>query len=167
MTTPNYPAVRIDYEPNDSTAPEPTSRVPGASVVVVEDDRILMIKRSDSGNWALPGGGHDIGESLPETAIRECMEETGITVELTGVVGTFTDPQRVFEYRSARPEVRQEFSVMFTARPIAGNLTPSAESVEVRWIPTSDLQDLATTSATQLRIAAWLEYHRSGKIHLG
>ena len=78
---------RIDYL-NDPDAPRANSLVPSANVIVVNDqDEILMIRRTDNDNWAVPGGGMDPGESITDTAVRETEEETGITCEITGLVG--------------------------------------------------------------------------------
>ena len=78
-------ARRIDFF-DDSDAPPANSVVPSANVVAVNDDgQILLIRRTDNDNWALPGP-MDLGESLPEAAARETVEETGIRVELTGLV---------------------------------------------------------------------------------
>ncbi|WP_369795974.1 NUDIX domain-containing protein [Actinoplanes sp. N902-109] len=74
---------------------------------------MLLVRRSDNGNWALPGGAMDIGETLSETAVRETAEETGIEVVVTGLVGIFTDPRHVILYTS-NGEVRQEFSVVYS-----------------------------------------------------
>jgi 8-oxo-dGTP pyrophosphatase MutT (NUDIX family) len=69
-------------------APAATTIVPSANFVVVNDDsHVLLIRRSDNGNWALPGGAMDVGGSLSETAVRETVEETGIEVVVTGLVG--------------------------------------------------------------------------------
>jgi 8-oxo-dGTP pyrophosphatase MutT (NUDIX family) len=126
-------ATRIDYF-DDPEAPPPNSLVPSANAVVVnEDGEILLIRRSDNGNWALPGGAMDLGESLPETAVRETFEETGIHVRVAGLVGIYTDPRHVILYTS-NGEARQEFSVVFTAQPVGGEPTPSDESHEVRWV---------------------------------
>jgi 8-oxo-dGTP pyrophosphatase MutT (NUDIX family) len=56
----------------------------------------------------------DLGESLPDTAVRETLEETGVRAEVTGLVGIYTDPRHVILYTS-NGEARQEFSVVFTA----------------------------------------------------
>src|SRR5207253_6350939 len=93
---------------------------------------VLLIRRTDDGNWAVPGGGMDLGESITDTAVRETQEETGITCEITGLVGIYTNPRHVIRYTS-NDEVRQEFSIVFTARPIGGKLRPSSESSEPQW----------------------------------
>src|SRR5262245_687690 len=99
---------RIDYL-NDPNAPFATSVVPAASVIVANDDgEILMIRRTDNGNWAVPCGGMDVGESITDTAVRETSEETGIDCEITGLVGIYSNPRHVIHYTSD-DEVRQEF----------------------------------------------------------
>ena len=68
---------RIDYL-DDPAAPKANSLVPSANVIVANDNgEILMIRRTDNGNWAVPGGGMDLGESITQTAVREAKEETG------------------------------------------------------------------------------------------
>jgi ADP-ribose pyrophosphatase YjhB (NUDIX family) len=83
---------RIDYL-DDPDAPPATSLVPSANVIVVNDlGEILMIRRTDNGNWAVPGGAMDLGESMTDAAVRETKEETGISCEITGLVGIYTNP---------------------------------------------------------------------------
>src|SRR5512140_3449173 len=108
--------------------------VPSANVIVVNDDsEILMIRWTDNGNWAVPGGGMDLGEPITDTAVRETREETGISCEITGLVGIYTSPRHVILYTS-NGEVRQEFSIVFTARPVGGRLRASSESAEPHWV---------------------------------
>jgi ADP-ribose pyrophosphatase YjhB (NUDIX family) len=104
-------AERIDYL-NDPNAPKASSLVPSANVIVVNDQgEILMIRRTDSDNWALPGGDMDLGESITDAAIRETREETGVNCEITGLVGVYANPRPVILYTSTG-EVRQQFSIV-------------------------------------------------------
>jgi len=142
---------RIDYH-DDPDAPEPNSIVPSVNVVVVDGNGdILLIRRTDNDNWALPGGAVDLGESASQAAIRETREETGITPEITGLVGIYTDPRHVIHYTSD-DEVRQEFSIVLTGRPLAGRPTPSDESSEVRWVPATDIGTYEMDRAMRKRI---------------
>jgi 8-oxo-dGTP pyrophosphatase MutT (NUDIX family) len=146
---------RIDYF-DDPRAPKANSMVPSANVIVTDaDDRILMIRRSDNGNWAVPGGAMDLGESIVDTAVRETLEETGIRCEVTGLVGIYTDPRHVIHYTS-NDEVRQEFSIVFTARYLSGEPTPSDESREVVWVPRDEVGDLKMHRSMRNRIDAYL-----------
>jgi ADP-ribose pyrophosphatase YjhB (NUDIX family) len=144
-------ARRIDYL-DDPNAPAPNSVVPSASVIVVNDDgMILLIRRTDNGNLALPGGGMDLGETITHAAVREVKEETGLDVEITGLVGIYSNPHHLIEYTSDG-EVRQEFSIVFTARPTGGQLTTSDEASEVIWADPDDVPGMRMHPSMRQRI---------------
>jgi len=65
------------------------SPVIGVEAVVFRHDQILLIKRFDNGLWAVPGGLADFGETLPEGALRELKEETGLTGKIIRLLGVF------------------------------------------------------------------------------
>lgn len=133
-------ARRIDYY-DDPNAPAANTIVPSVNVVVTNDrGDILLIRRADNDNWALPGGAIDLGESLTQAAIRETKEETGVDCEITGLVGIYSDPRHVIHYTS-NDEVRQEFSVVLTARATGGELASSDESREVRWAAAEEAEN--------------------------
>ncbi|MFI5984366.1 NUDIX domain-containing protein [Streptomyces sp. NPDC051555] len=147
---------RTEYY-DDPHAPEPNSLVVAASAVVTDDrGRILLQRRRDNDLWALPGGGMDMGDSLPGTAVREVREETGLDVEITGLVGTYTDPRHVIEYGDG--EVRRQFNVCFTARIVGGGLAVSEESTEVRFVDPAELDSLAMHHTQRLRLGHFLEH---------
>jgi ADP-ribose pyrophosphatase YjhB (NUDIX family) len=149
-------ARRIDYY-DDPSAPKASSMVPSVNVVVVNDqDEILLIRRSDNDNWAVPGGAIDLGESMTQAAVRETKEETGIDCEVTGLVGIYTDPKHVILYTS-NGEARQEFSIVLTARPVGGEPTPSNESTEVRWVSRADIQGYTMDRSMSMRVRDFLE----------
>ncbi len=97
-----------------------------------------MIPRTNNDNWALPSTAIDLGESVPQAAIRETKEETGIDVEITELVGIYNDPKHVIHYTSNN-EVRQEFSILLIASLLNGHLTSSSESKEVKWLNREDI----------------------------
>ena len=98
---------RIDYY-DSPEAPRANSLVPAVNVVAVNHaGAILLIRRTDNGNWALPGGGIDLGESVAQAAVRETLEESGIECVITGIVGIYSDPKHVIFYTS-NGEARQE-----------------------------------------------------------
>ncbi|MFJ2577276.1 NUDIX hydrolase [Kitasatospora aureofaciens] len=149
---------RLDYE-DDPNAPKPNSLVPAASVVVVDDaGRVLLQRRTDNGMWALPGGKMELGESLGGCGIRETCEETGIHIEITGIVGTYTNPGHVFAYDDG--EVRQEFSICLLGHPVGGELRVSDESHEVAWFTPTETDGLPMVASIRKRLADW----RSGVI---
>jgi ADP-ribose pyrophosphatase YjhB (NUDIX family) len=149
-------ARRIDYH-HDPDAPAANSIVPSVNVAVTNDaGHILLIRRSDNDNWALPGGAVDLGESLPKAAVRETKEESGVDCEVTGLSGIYTDPRHVLLYTS-NGEVRQEFSIVLTARATGGQPTPSNETSEVRWVALDDLGAYDMDVSMRLRVQHYLE----------
>ena len=149
-------AKRIDYY-DDPNAPAANSMVPSVNVVIENAaGEILMIERSDNGNWALPGGAIDLGESMSQAGVRETKEETGIDCEILDVLGIYTDPKHIILYTS-NGEARQEFSILLHGRATGGTPTPSSESTRVRWIPQSELNSLQMNDTMRRRIDHYLE----------
>ncbi|MGP9018458.1 NUDIX domain-containing protein [Streptomyces sp. BR1] len=140
---------------DDPDAPEPNSLVVAASAVVTDGDgRILLLRRRDNGLWALPGGGMELADSLPGTAVREVREETGLDIEITGLVGTYTDPRHVIAYSNG--EVRRQFNICFTARVTGGTLAISDESTELRFVSRAELDALPMHHTQRLRLDHFL-----------
>jgi len=157
-------ARRIDFH-DDPDAPAANSIVPSANIAVTNDaGQLLLIRRTDNDNWAMPGGAVDIGESLAQAAVRETWEETGIECEITGVSGIYTDPGHVMLYTS-NGEVRQEFSIVLTARATGGTPTPSSETSEVRWVPLDQIGDYQMDPSMRLRVQHYAE--RRDRPYLG
>ncbi|MGQ4438082.1 NUDIX domain-containing protein [Streptomyces violaceoruber] len=149
---------RIDYF-RDPNAPAANSVVPSVTAVVRDNaGRLLLIHKTDNNLWALPGGGHDIGERISDTVVREVSEETGVQVEVDSIVGLYTDPEHVLAYDDG--EVRQQFSICFRARPVGGSLRTSSESKEVRWAPPAPLDRLDIHPSMMLRIQHGLDEAR-------
>ncbi|MBO0853902.1 MAG: NUDIX domain-containing protein [Nocardia sp.] len=141
---------RRDYY-NDPAAPKPNSLKPGASALVVDDvGRVLMQRRGDSGNWSLPGGIMELGETLENCVIRETREETGLEIEITGLLGIYTDPAHVIEY--ADGEVRQEFAVVYYGRVTGGEIRVSSESTSVEFLTLEELDNLPVHETVRLRL---------------
>src|SRR4051812_13628167 len=81
-----------------------------------EQGRVLLVRRSDSGNWELPGGRVELGETATTAAEREVVEESGVAIKVTRLAGVYTDPGHVMVYPDTG-EARQQFAVCFHALP--------------------------------------------------
>jgi 8-oxo-dGTP pyrophosphatase MutT (NUDIX family) len=131
---------RVEYW-NDPDAPKANSLVPACGTVTVDDaGRILMQRRRDTGQWALPMGKMEIGETPAQCAVRETEEETGVRVEPVGILGIYSDPGHIVAYTDG--EIRQEYEVMLIARPVGGRPEANDEASDVRWVEPGELHTL-------------------------
>lgn len=146
---------RTDYI-DDPNAPKANSVVPSVVAIVTDDqDRVLLIHKTDNNLWALPGGGHEIGEAIADTAVREVKEETGYDIEVERVTGLYTNPGHVMAYDDG--EVRQQFSIGFRAHLVGGTPQTSSESRAVEWVDPDKIDELDIHPSMRLRIQHGLE----------
>ncbi len=146
------PGVRREYD-HQPDAPAASYVAPCAFAAVRDiTGRMLLVRRCDTGDCELPGGPVDPGESASDAAVRETAEESGITVEVTGLVGIYTDPGHVIAGPRAGL-VRQPFAVCFHARPLSGSPGGDQEETsDARWFTTGDIPALPIRPAIRLRI---------------
>jgi ADP-ribose pyrophosphatase YjhB (NUDIX family) len=100
---------------------DPVLIMVGARCVVRDDaGRLLLIKRSDNGRWALPAGAMELGESITDCAIREVFEETGLTVTALTLVSLDTGPENV--HTNMYQHTYQHFYALFRIDAWKGEL---------------------------------------------
>jgi 8-oxo-dGTP pyrophosphatase MutT (NUDIX family) len=106
------------------------------------------------------------GETVAEAAVRECREETGLQVEITGIVGVFPTPDHVIAYLKGDKvkEVRQPINICLHARPVGGELTRTKEAAEVAWVAPPTWR---TTTSTPRSGCASRMASPSAEPHLG
>ncbi len=125
----------------DPKAPKANTLIPASNLLVVnEAGAILLQRRRDTGQWALPGGVQDIGESPAQCAVRECQEETGIIAEVTGFLGVYSNPDHIVAYTDG--EIRQQYEAAYIGCPVGGEPTVNDEADGVRWVAPEDLGTL-------------------------
>ena len=119
----------------------PESPLVGVGAVIVRDNRALLIRRGQPpllGEWSLPGGVLECGESLREAAIREAREETGLVVEVGDMLGVY---ERVIRSEDAR--VRYHYVLIdFLCRPVAGELIAGSDAADAGWFSREELPAL-------------------------
>lgn len=95
-------------------------------VVIPSEEGVVLIRRGSEpfeGQWALPGGFVEVGETVESAAVREAAEETGLAVELASLTGVYSDPER--DPRG------HNVSVAFLARVVGGDLIAASDAAEV------------------------------------
>ena len=139
----------------------PDRPVVGVGAVVVEGNRALLIRRGNEplkGEWSIPGGAVELGETLEVAIAREVLEETGLVVD----VGPMID---VFDRIRFDPEGRTLYHyvlVDFVCRPVGGALVCASDAVEAAWASLMDLPQYGVTDATISVIEKAIERARSG-----
>lgn len=124
-------------------------------VVPERRGRILLLRRAIEpriGFWTYPGGFMEIDESVEECAAREALEEIGLKVHITGLVGVYSRPG---------PHGPGIVSIVLRGRVREGRVQPGRESLEARWFRPQDIpwDDLAYET-TRWALRDWLERHR-------
>lgn len=123
----------------------------GVGVIIINDQKqILLERRSDCSMWGLPGGRVERGESISQTAIREAYEETGLTIEVTGLMGIYSAPaDRIVTFPD---NVVQLIDTVVTAKILSGTLQISEESEALEFFPPDNLpMDIVPPALQPLR----------------
>jgi 8-oxo-dGTP diphosphatase len=132
----------------------PERPVVGVGGVVIEQDRILLIRRGGEplkGQWSIPGGTLETGETLEEGTRREMAEETGLSVRVVELIEVF---ERIFREpgdRGSRP--RYHFIILdYLCERVSGEARAGSDVTEIAWVAESDLEAYHLTP-TATRIA--------------
>jgi 8-oxo-dGTP pyrophosphatase MutT (NUDIX family) len=106
---------------------------PSVSAVILDRrGRLLLQQRSDGGQWGLPGGSVEIGESVAEAVVREVHEETGLTVRPRRIIGVYSDPTfQVVRYPDGN--VWHYVNVCFECVGQKGELTTCDETLALEY----------------------------------
>jgi len=103
-----------------------------AAVVFDSGGRILLIRRSDNGRWALPGGTMETGETADQAVVREVKEETGYDVRVRRLVGVYSEPEHTtITYPDGNTVAY--VSILFECEITGGTAELSDESTAVEW----------------------------------
>ncbi len=119
----------------------------GVGAVIVRNEQVLVVRRSHpplQGQWSVPGGLVETGETTREALIREIREETSLIVEPLDLVEVF---ERIL--RDGDSRVQYHFVVIdYLCRIVSGEACPGTDVSEIRWVPLEKLQELGITPET-------------------
>lgn len=119
----------------------------GVGVVIVKDGRVVLIRRGHApaqGEWSIPGGAMELGETVRAAAVREAREETALEIEPGELLGVF---DRVLRDESNR--TRYHFVLIdFLAKPIGGELRAGEDAAEARWCNQEEIESLQMAEDT-------------------
>ena len=135
----------------------PAQPVVGVGAVVVRDGRALIVKRGHEprkGEWSLPGGLLNLGESLADAALREVKEETGLDIVPEAIIETF---DRV--HRDPDGRIRYHFVIVdFVCESRAGDAVAGSDADAVAWVTADELDAYGVNAHAAAVIRRGLEY---------
>ncbi|HZR66570.1 MAG TPA: NUDIX hydrolase [Terriglobales bacterium] len=126
----------------------PLQPLVGVGAVIVKDGRVLLIKRGKPpllGEWSIPGGMLELGETLRQGAEREALEETGLTVSAVELLGVF---ERVVPDDEKRT-IYHYVLIDFLCKQVSGTLCASGDAADARWFAEGELDPLKLPEDTR------------------
>ena len=118
----------------------------GVGAVIVEGDRVVLVRRAAEpmkGEWSIPGGLLELGETMRAGAVREALEETGLQVEAGEVLEVL---DRILP--DGKGKTRFHYVLIdFLCRRVAGELRAGGDAAEARWVKETELQSLGVAEA--------------------
>ena len=114
----------------------------GCSAVILSEDRekVLLTRRADNGQWCLPSGGAEPGESAAEACEREVWEETGLKVRVERLVGVYSDPNFLIEYEDGN--CVQVVAINFEASITGGEIGLRNETTAINYFPLDEISQM-------------------------
>jgi len=139
----------------------PDRPIVGVGAVVVDANRVLLVRRGHEplkGEWSIPGGAVELGETLEVACAREVHEETGLDVDVGPMIDVF-DRIRI----DGDGRTRYHYVLVdFVCRPVGGTLACASDATEARWVSIIELAEYGVQPATVSVIEKALERARSG-----
>ncbi|WP_278199612.1 NUDIX hydrolase [Thermaerobacter subterraneus] len=139
----------------------PSHPRPSCHAVVSDGRRVVLVRRGGEpfrGWWGLPGGAVELGETVEEALRREVREETGLEVEVQGLL-TYKDAVN----RDEAQRIRFHYVILFfAARPVGGTLQAADDAAEAAWVPWEEVDRFRLVPGTRQVLAAWRAAQEAG-----
>jgi 8-oxo-dGTP diphosphatase len=120
----------------------------GVGAVIVEDGRVLLVKRGKApllGEWSIPGGMLELGETMRQGAEREALEETGIVVRATDLLGVF---DRVVP-DDKKATLYHYVLIDFLCQKISGDVLAAGDAADARWFTPDEVAEISLPEDTR------------------
>lgn len=125
---------------------------------LVEDgEGNLLIVKTHHGGWVFPGGQVEVGENLMDGLIREVKEESGIDVEVSHLIGVYTN-SAIYKWYDGVTDVPTKVMFDFACKPIGGELSTSDETTECKWVHRDEVLTYITQPAIRARIEEYFKF---------
>ena len=112
----------------------------GAAILLLDSkNRLLMMKRSDTGRWGIPGGAMELGEVVENAARREAYEEANLEIGEMSLFGVFSGPELYYKYPSG-DEV-YNVSIVYLSHDWRGEIKLNHEHAEWKWFAACDIPE--------------------------
>jgi len=128
-----------------------------SAAILDEQGHILLTRREDNGQWCLPGGGMEPGESAAEACEREVFEETGLKVRVKRLVGVYSHADQLVVYADGGKF--QIVALHFEAEILGGELGLSNETTDFGYFTLEETENLIILGRHKERIIDTLENH--------
>ena len=116
--------------------------IPSASALVVREGRVLLVRRGrepEPEAWSLPAGLVRYGETVEQAAVRETLEETGISIAIRELLGVYDLLAEAYHY----------VVICFLAKPLGGRIRPGPDVEDARWFRLEELNDIELMRITR------------------
>jgi ADP-ribose pyrophosphatase len=126
----------------------PRQPLVGVGAIIIEDGRVLLIKRGKApllGEWSIPGGMLELGETLRQGAEREALEETGLVVNANDLLGVF---DRIVPDATKRT-LYHYVLIDFLCERISGDVIAAGDASDARWFTLAELGGLSLPPDTR------------------
>ena len=116
----------------------PTQPVVGVGAIILREGKILLEQRGNDpakGQWTIPGGGVEVGESLEAAVLRETLEETGLHGEIVGLIDVVDQV-----HRDKEGKIEYHYVIIDYIVKAKGEPKPASDAAALKWVPISEVE---------------------------